>query len=222
MLSAMSLGYNKRTPCTALSGGQQRKLSLITAYLGNPKVIILDEPTSGVDPFSRRHIWDMILAQKTSTTTILSTHFMDEADILGDRVAIISTGQLRCFGTPMFLKARLTAGFCLSLNSTTEADNHAAAVFVSAAVPGVKTLSVMSWVQYTQPQYPTGLNRRPLTGYRDRRFLSDSSQLRSFTRHGHLPSSTGGQQSVCSFVVCPDSHQSRYCIRAAWEFVPTG
>ena len=66
-----------------LSGGMKRKLSILLAFVGNSKTIILDEPTSGVDPFSRRQIWDFLLRHREGRTVMLSTHHMDEAEILG-------------------------------------------------------------------------------------------------------------------------------------------
>ena len=66
--------------------------------------LILDEPTSGMDPESRRQIWDILQSQRKGRTMILSTHYMDEADLLGDRIAIMSNGEIECYGTPMFLK----------------------------------------------------------------------------------------------------------------------
>jgi len=68
--------------------------------------VILDEPTSGMDPESRRQTWDILQQERHDRTMILSTHFMDEADLLGDRIAILASGRLQCFGSPMFLKKK--------------------------------------------------------------------------------------------------------------------
>ena len=68
--------------------------------------VILDEPTSGMDPESRRQTWDILQEERRGRTMILSTHFMDEADLLGDRIAILANGRLRCYGTSMFLKRK--------------------------------------------------------------------------------------------------------------------
>ncbi|XP_035267888.1 phospholipid-transporting ATPase ABCA1 isoform X3 [Anguilla anguilla] len=97
-----------------LSGGMQRKLSVAIAFVGGSKVVVLDEPTAGVDPYSRRGIWDLLLKYRKDRTIILSTHYMDEADLLGDRIAIISQGKLCCCGSPLFLKARLGTGYYLT------------------------------------------------------------------------------------------------------------
>ena len=66
--------------------------------------VVLDEPTSGMDPEARRQTWDILQSQRAGRTMILSTHFMDEADLLGDRIAIMADGQLQCCGSSMFLK----------------------------------------------------------------------------------------------------------------------
>ncbi|GAB1288076.1 Retinal-specific phospholipid-transporting ATPase ABCA4 [Apodemus speciosus] len=96
-------------------GGMQRKLSVAVAFVGDSKVVVLDEPTSGVDPYSRRSIWDLLLKYRSGRTIIMSTHHMDEADLLGDRIAIISQGRLYCSGTPLFLKNCFGTGFYLTL-----------------------------------------------------------------------------------------------------------
>uniref|UniRef100_A0A673YHD0 P-type phospholipid transporter n=1 Tax=Salmo trutta TaxID=8032 RepID=A0A673YHD0_SALTR len=107
---------HKRTSRTStLSGGMQRKLSVALAFVGGSKVVILDEPTAGVDPYARRGIWDLLLQYRLGRTIILSTHHMDEADILGDRIAIISHGKLCCVGSSLFLKNQLGTGYYLTL-----------------------------------------------------------------------------------------------------------
>ena len=87
-----------------MSGGQKRKLSLGIALIGGSKVVFLDEPTSGMDPESRHEMWGMIAREKEKRCIILTTHYMDEADHLGDRIAIMSDGLVRCCGSPLFLK----------------------------------------------------------------------------------------------------------------------
>jgi ABC-type multidrug transport system ATPase subunit len=99
-----------------LSGGMKRKLSLGIAYLGESKLVILDEPTAGMDPVSRRFIWDIIQQEKQGRVTLLTSHFMDEADILGDVVGIVCSGTMRCCGTSQFLKTRFNIGYRLSIS----------------------------------------------------------------------------------------------------------
>ncbi|NXW57022.1 ABCA4 protein, partial [Eurystomus gularis] len=115
MLEDMGLTHKRNEEAQNLSGGMQRKLSVAIAFVGEAKVVVLDEPTSGVDPYSRRSIWDLLLKYRSGRTIILSTHHMDEADILGDRVAIISQGKLFCSGSPVFLKNCFGSGFYLTL-----------------------------------------------------------------------------------------------------------
>uniref|UniRef100_A0A8D2LM79 P-type phospholipid transporter n=1 Tax=Varanus komodoensis TaxID=61221 RepID=A0A8D2LM79_VARKO len=104
-----------KSKTSRLSGGMQRKLSVALAFVGGSKVVILDEPTAGVDPYSRRGIWELLLKYREGRTIILSTHHMDEADILGDRIAIISHGKLCCVGSSLFLKNQLGTGYYLTL-----------------------------------------------------------------------------------------------------------
>uniref|UniRef100_K3WG92 ABC transporter domain-containing protein n=1 Tax=Globisporangium ultimum (strain ATCC 200006 / CBS 805.95 / DAOM BR144) TaxID=431595 RepID=K3WG92_GLOUD len=98
----------------ALSGGMKRKLSLAIALLGDSRVVFLDEPTSGMDPYSRRSTWELIQNNRRERVMILTTHFMDEADILGDRIAIMADGKLKCVGSSLFLKNRFGVGYRLS------------------------------------------------------------------------------------------------------------
>ncbi|XP_064444861.1 retinal-specific phospholipid-transporting ATPase ABCA4 [Mirounga angustirostris] len=115
MLEDTGLHHKRNEEAQDLSGGMQRKLSVAIAFVGGAKVVILDEPTSGVDPYSRRSIWDLLLKYRSGRTIIMSTHHMDEADLLGDRIAIISQGRLYCSGTPLFLKSCFGTGFYLTL-----------------------------------------------------------------------------------------------------------
>src|SRR6266481_3904464 len=91
-----------------LSGGQRQRLAVATALVGNPKVLFLDEPTTGLDPQSRRQLWDIIRTfQKNGGTVLLTTHYMDEAERLCDRLAIVDHGQIIAEGSPADLIERL-------------------------------------------------------------------------------------------------------------------
>ncbi|XP_053658365.1 phospholipid-transporting ATPase ABCA3-like [Anopheles marshallii] len=96
-----------------LSGGMKRKLSVGIALCGGSKVVLCDEPTSGMDPSARRALWDLLIKEKQGRTILLSTHFMDEADILGDRIAIMAEGELKACGSSFFLKKRFGVGYRL-------------------------------------------------------------------------------------------------------------
>ncbi|XP_048411407.2 ATP-binding cassette sub-family A member 5 isoform X2 [Stegostoma tigrinum] len=99
-----------------LSGGQKRKLSMGMAILGDPKVLLLDEPTAGMDPCSRQQVWALLKKRKTGRVILLTTHFIDEADILADRKAVISQGQLKCVGSSLFLKSKFGVGYNLRMS----------------------------------------------------------------------------------------------------------
>uniref|UniRef100_A0A8B9GPW6 P-type phospholipid transporter n=1 Tax=Astyanax mexicanus TaxID=7994 RepID=A0A8B9GPW6_ASTMX len=114
LLEDVGLTHKRHEQTKNLSGGMQRKLSVAIAFIGGSKVVILDEPTAGVDPYSRRGIWDLLLKYRKDRTIILSTHYMDEADLLGDRIAIISQGKLCCCGSSLFLKSHLGTGYYLT------------------------------------------------------------------------------------------------------------
>ncbi|XP_028420639.1 ATP-binding cassette sub-family A member 1 isoform X1 [Perca flavescens] len=115
MIEDVGLPHKRKDLAKNLSGGMQRKLSVAIAFVGGSKIVILDEPTAGVDPYARRGIWELLLKYKQGRTIILSTHHMDEADILGDRIAIISHGKMRCCGSSLFLKKYFGSGYYLTL-----------------------------------------------------------------------------------------------------------
>ncbi|KAG9132657.1 hypothetical protein Leryth_016697, partial [Lithospermum erythrorhizon] len=115
MVDEVGLADKVNTAVSALSGGMKRKLSLGIALLGDSKVIVLDEPTSGMDPYSMRLTWQLIKKLKKGRTILLTTHSMDEADVLGDRIAIMANGSLKCCGSSLFLKHHYGVGYTLTL-----------------------------------------------------------------------------------------------------------
>uniref|UniRef100_A0A674F6M5 ATP-binding cassette sub-family A member 1-like n=1 Tax=Salmo trutta TaxID=8032 RepID=A0A674F6M5_SALTR len=115
MIKDVGLPHKRKELAKNLSGGMQRKLSVAIAFVGGSNIVILDEPTAGVDPYARRGIWELLLKYKKGRTIILSTHHMDEADILGDRIAIISHGKMCCYGSSLFLKKYFGSGYYLTL-----------------------------------------------------------------------------------------------------------
>ncbi|XP_052774715.1 ATP-binding cassette sub-family A member 2-like isoform X2 [Mya arenaria] len=115
MIEDLGLPNKRKSQVDCLSGGMQRKLSVAIAFVGGSRTVILDEPTAGVDPYARRAIWDLLIKYKSGRTILLSTHHMDEADLLGDRIAIISNGALKCCGSPLFLKNTFCEGYHLKL-----------------------------------------------------------------------------------------------------------
>ena len=108
VLTAMQLNEKVEALVGNLSGGQKQRLAVATALVASPKVLFLDEPTTGLDPQSRRQLWDIIRAfQREGGTVLLTTHYMDEAERLCDRLAIVDHGQIIAEGTPADLIERL-------------------------------------------------------------------------------------------------------------------
>ncbi|CAG9334830.1 unnamed protein product [Blepharisma stoltei] len=93
----------------------KRKLSLAMALIADSPIVLLDEPTSGMDLTARRQMWDMLKNNKNNRIIILTTHYMEEADVLADRIAIMSHGKLRCLGSSLFLKKRYGVGYYLTI-----------------------------------------------------------------------------------------------------------
>jgi ABC-2 type transport system ATP-binding protein len=108
VIDELSLGEKADTWVGKLSGGQRQRLAVATALVPNPQLLFLDEPTTGLDPQSRRQLWEVIRQfQQRGGTALLTTHYMDEAERLCDRIAIIDHGQVIALGTPAELIARL-------------------------------------------------------------------------------------------------------------------
>lgn len=94
-----------------LSGGMKRKLCVAIALIGDPDVVLLDEPSAGLDPVSRRNLWSVILRTMSQRAVILTTHSMDEAEALCKRIGIMVKGQLRALGTKQHLKNKFGSGY---------------------------------------------------------------------------------------------------------------
>jgi ABC-2 type transport system ATP-binding protein len=102
-----------------LSGGQRRRLDVALGVIGRPELIFLDEPTTGFDPEARRQFWELIrLLARDGTTILLTTHYLDEAEALADRVAVIARGEIVATGTPATLGGRATAPATVSWTDT--------------------------------------------------------------------------------------------------------
>eukprot|EP00339_Tiarina_fusa_P012759 CAMPEP_0117055772 /NCGR_PEP_ID=MMETSP0472-20121206/38691_1 /TAXON_ID=693140 ORGANISM="Tiarina fusus, Strain LIS" /NCGR_SAMPLE_ID=MMETSP0472 /ASSEMBLY_ACC=CAM_ASM_000603 /LENGTH=1686 /DNA_ID=CAMNT_0004771953 /DNA_START=109 /DNA_END=5169 /DNA_ORIENTATION=- len=115
----------------ALSGGMRRRLSLGLSLIGAPKVVILDEPTTGLDPATRSNIWNLINSfSSNDRSIIITTHMMIEADTLCDRIAIISNGKLKVVGTQQHLKDNFGSGYLLQLNLLNRSSEDRAMAFV--------------------------------------------------------------------------------------------
>lgn len=112
-LEEVDLGDRANSYIEDLSGGQKQRFSIVAALVHNPKVFFLDEPTTGLDPQARRHLWDLIKqVQDRGISVILTTHYMDEAEVLCDRIAIMDRGKIIKLDTPKkLIKDLLAKGF---------------------------------------------------------------------------------------------------------------
>jgi ABC-2 type transport system ATP-binding protein len=106
LLETMGLEARAKDQVRKFSGGMKRRLNIMMALIHNPKVLFLDEPTLGLDPQARRAIWEYITRLKKEKTILLTTHYMDEADFLADRIGIMDEGKIVVLGTSQELKAR--------------------------------------------------------------------------------------------------------------------
>ena len=121
-----------------LSGGQRQRLAVATALIANPKILFLDEPTTGLDPQSRRQLWDIIRQfQRRGGTVLLTTHYMDEAERLCDRIAIIDHGRLIASGSPAELIERLGGRHKVEFDAT---GKGASAPEAWHSLPGVEAV----------------------------------------------------------------------------------
>ena len=137
------------------SGGTKRKLSLGIAMLGEVDLLLLDEPTSGVDPESRQVLWRMIEEAKNSQTSgkaiVLTSHSMEECEVLGDRVGIIHKGKMLCLGTPAELRSAYGHGYqieCVFVAAAVSRDPTLPRRFISALQKTLPTLSVLHRMAY--------------------------------------------------------------------------
>ncbi|XP_052030939.1 phospholipid-transporting ATPase ABCA3-like [Apodemus sylvaticus] len=138
MLTSFGLLQKSNTMSKDLSGGMKRMLSIIIALIGDTKVVILDEPTSGMDPVSRRATWDLLQLYKKDRTILLTTHHMDEADVLGDRIAIMVMGILKCCGSSLFLKKLYGVGYHLVIVKTPDSDDEKISQLIKDYIPTAK------------------------------------------------------------------------------------
>ena len=115
LINKIGLVEKQGAICKTLSGGEKRKLCVALALIGNSELVLLDEPTSGMDIMSKRALWDFLKEFKNEKIIILTTHSLDEAEYLGDRIGIMTNGQYICSGTSSYLKSKYPCGFNLNL-----------------------------------------------------------------------------------------------------------
>ncbi|MEW5299847.1 MAG: hypothetical protein WDW36_002821 [Sanguina aurantia] len=141
------------------SGGMRRRLSVAISYMGNPKVVYLDEPSTGLDPASRRNLWEVVKANKAGRATILTTHSMEEAETLCDRLGIFVDGELVCIGAPKEITNRY-AGYLVFTISVPESEEALARETVLAMSPNAKvSYSLAGTFKYELPTADVSLSQ---------------------------------------------------------------
>ena len=140
VLDDLQLGEKADAFVGKLSGGQRQRLAVATALVGNPRILFLDEPTTGLDPQSRRQLWDIIRSfQRSGGTVLLTTHYMDEAERLCDRLAIVDHGEIIAEGTPSELIERLGGHHVVEFEASGNCSDGTA-LNAWQALPGVESV----------------------------------------------------------------------------------
>jgi len=167
VIAMVQLGEKRDARVGTLSGGQKQRLAIACALVGDPELLFLDEPTTGLDPQARRQLWELIESfRATGRTTLLTTHYMDEAERLCDRVAIMDHGRVIALGTPRALIARHCAEHLVEFSLESGAGSVDEAAL--RALPGVSAVREANggWqLEVTElhravPELLAGLERR--------------------------------------------------------------
>jgi len=139
-IDLVALREKENARYAALSGGQRQRLAVACALVGDPKLLFLDEPTTGLDPQSRRMLWDVVLAfKKQGGSVVLTTHYMDEAERLCDRVGVVDHGKMIALGTPKELIDSLGGNQIVEITVGTDAEDVLAGLAEALrGVPGVQ------------------------------------------------------------------------------------
>merc|ERR1711998_475692 len=144
-LASVNLLQFSNRKARAFSGGMKRRLSMANALMGDPTVVIMDEPSTGLDPDSKHKLWDVISRAKLvgKRSMLLTTHSMEEADVLCNRLAIMADGEIQCIGFSHVLKMRFGAGYTLMMKTSSKASEDDVAVqkFVKEMFPSATLLS---------------------------------------------------------------------------------
>lgn len=144
LIRSIDLWKKRKALAKTLSGGQKRKLQLGMMLTGGSAVCCVDEVSSGIDPLSRRKLWDILLAERGRRTLILTTHFLDEADLLADNIVLLSKGTLRAEGSSVELKDRLGGGYRVHVQKDTLSRE-------TPDIEGVKKKDTLDLVTYVAP-----------------------------------------------------------------------
>jgi ABC-type multidrug transport system ATPase subunit len=144
----------------AYSGGMKRRLCVAIALVGNPRVVILDEPSTGLDPKARRDLWQVIRQATKTAAVLLTTHSMEEAETLCSRIGIFIKGRLRCLGTASDLKQRLGDGYYVHVMTKKEGNENAVEDYLKKSIPGLELLNSLNGTR----NYQVGAKDSSLAG----------------------------------------------------------
>merc|ERR1711881_287072 len=122
---SVNLTYAEKRKAGGYSGGMKRRLSVANSIVGGPEIVYMDEPSTGLDPASKHQLWDVITASKAGKSMVLTTHSMEEADVLCDRLAIMAGGELQCVGRSWQLKRRFGKGYTLGITTKNKSPEFA-------------------------------------------------------------------------------------------------
>ena len=158
-LKAVNLHEETRKKSREYSGGMKRRLSVACSLMGNPRIILMDEPSTGLDPASRRQLWELINTQKRKCALLLTTHAMEEADALCDRLGIFADGELKCVGTSTSLKKRFGKGYKLTVHSEAKYESEARKFVLEVAPEAVLLNSLAGTSNYEVPKSSIHLSK---------------------------------------------------------------
>jgi ATP-binding cassette subfamily A (ABC1) protein 3 len=165
IIREVELTDKAETKSSSLSGGQKRKLSIAIALVGGSEIVFLDEPSSGMDITSRRNLWDILKRCTNNRIIILTTHYMEEASVLGKRIGILSNGKMKCSGNSLFLIDKFGKYISLSIVKESDAVDEEIIEFINTKIPDIKDHENLS---------EEILFRIPLTGnYSHKDFFSE-------------------------------------------------
>lgn len=169
LLEFMNLAHKENDPIRFLSGGMKRRLVFVRALLGNPELVILDEPTTGLDPAVRHLLWGKVNQLKAEgKTVLLTTHYMHEAEILCDRLIIMNKGEVIASGSPITLRASHAPGFVAAFDKTTrnmnlkvEAQNQSFQVLEDSSGIYVRAPELDQLIEFQKRQNSSAVQLRP-------------------------------------------------------------
>jgi ABC-type multidrug transport system ATPase subunit len=160
------------------SGGNKRKLSLAIALIANPPILFLDEPTTGMDPVSRRYMWNLISEISKDRAVVLTSHFMEECDALCTRIGILNRGKLKCLGSSQHLKSRFGRGYNVEIKLKPNAVYEELENFMSKMIQGAALIENHELIyRYEVPQVHHSLAEvfEMLENYKEKLGIEDYS-----------------------------------------------